>query len=152
MSTRLAHRPRLAVALAAGAVAAAAAAVIASAGSAKGTPTTLNLVGTIQTNIGFAPDHQPRQGDRFGGGSEITGDDTGVQRSVCSLIGKRALCNAQLNLSRGRLSAQGLVPDETDHTPIPITGGTGAYDGASGTAFATQLSRTKTRFDVRLAP
>ena len=71
---------------------------------------------------------------------------------MCSLIGKRALCNVQLNLSRGRLSAQGLVPDETDHTPIPITGGTGAYDGASGTAFATQLSRTKTRFDVRLAP
>jgi hypothetical protein len=150
MGTRLAHRPRRSVAAGAIAAAAAAAAVIAGAGSAQGPPATLHLVGTIQKNIGFAPDHPPKQGDRFGGGSVITGDDEGVQRSVCTLIGARALCNVQLNLSRGRLSAQGLVPDETDHTPIPITGGTGAYAGAGGTAYATQLSPRRTRFDVRL--
>ena len=69
---------------------------------------------------------------------------------MCTIIGKRGLCNVQLNLSRGRLSAQGLVPNETDHTPIPITGGTGVYAGAKGTAYATQLSATRTRFDVRL--
>jgi hypothetical protein len=152
MGTRLAHHPRLSVALGAITAACVAVAVIASAGSAQGQPTTLRLVGTIQKNIGFAPDHPPRQGDRFGGGSELTGDDTGLQRSVCTAIGRRALCNVQLNLSRGRLSAQGLVPSETDHTPIPITGGTGAYAGASGTAFATQLSATRTRFEVRLVP
>ncbi len=152
MRTRLVNHPRLAVALAAATAAGVAAAVVTSAGSAKGTPTTLHLVGTIQTNIGFVPDRPPRQGDRFGGGSEITGDDTGVQRSVCTLIGRRALCNVQLNLSRGKLSAQGLVPHETDHTPIPITGGTGAYDGAGGTAYATQLSPTRTRFTVKLTP
>ena len=142
MRPRLGRRTRVAAALSAVAAAIVVAAVVAGAGSAKGTPTTLHLVGTIQKTIGFAPDHPPRQGDRFGGGSEITGDDTGVQRSVCTII--------QLNLSRGRLSAQGLVPNETDHTPIPISGGTGAYAGARGTAYATQLSATRTRFDVRL--
>jgi hypothetical protein len=152
MATRLARHPRLSITVVAIAAAAITAALIASAGSAKGTPTRLHLVGTIEKNIGFAPDHPPKQGDRFGGGSSITGSDTGRQRSVCTLIGRRALCNIQLNLSRGKLSAQGLVPNETDHTPIPITGGTGAYAGARGTAFATQLSPTRTRFDVELAP
>jgi hypothetical protein len=144
------RRFRVPFALTAVAVAIAVVALIAASGAAQGTPTTLHLVGTVKKNIGFAPGRPPRQGDRFGGGSTISGDDTGRQRSVCTIIGKRGLCNVQLNLSRGRLSAQGLVPNETDHTPIPITGGTGAYDGARGTAYATQLSPTRTRFDVRL--
>jgi hypothetical protein len=150
MGSGLVHRLRLPATVVAACGAVVVLAVIARGGAAKGTPTTLHLVGTIEPNIGFAPDHPPRQGDRFGGGSRITGTDTGRQRSVCTLIGRRALCNVQLNLSRGRLSAQGLVPNETDHTPIPITGGTGAYAGARGTAFATRLGPTRTRFDVRL--
>jgi hypothetical protein len=146
-------RTRFAVLLGAAAAAAAiAGAVIASAGAAQGPPTTLHLVATAQRNIGFAPDHAPptRQGDRFGGGARITGDDTGIQRSVCTAIGKRALCNIQMNLSRGRLSAQGLVPNQTDQTPIPLTGGTGAYNGARGTILTTQVTPTKVRFTVRL--
>ena len=146
-------RTRFAVLLGAAAAAAAiAVAVIASAGAAQGPPTTLHLVATAQRNIGFAPGHAPptRQGDRFGGGSRIAGDDTGSQRSVCTAIGERALCNVQMNLSRGRLSAQGLVPNQTDHTPIPLTGGTGAYNGAHGTILSTQVTPTKVRLTVRL--
>jgi hypothetical protein len=148
----LRSRTRFAVLLSAAAAAAIAVAVIASTGAAQGPPTTLHFVATAQRNIGFAPDHAPppRQGDRFGGGAEITGDDTGLQRSVCTAIGKRALCNIQLNLSQGKLSAQGLVPNQTDHTPIPLTGGTGAYNGARGTVVATQVTPTKVRFTVRL--
>ena len=145
-------RTRFAVLLSSAAAAAIAVAVIASAGAAQGPPTTLHLVATAQRNIGFAPDHAPptRQGDRFGGGSKIAGDDTGIQRSVCTAIGERALCNVQMNLSRGRLSAQGLVPNQTDHTPIPLTGGTGTYNGARGTILSTQVTPTKVRFTVRL--
>ena len=73
MRPPLGRRTRVAAALSAVAAAIVVAAVVAGAGSAKGTPTTLHLVGTIQKTIGFAPDHPPRQGDRFGGGSEITG-------------------------------------------------------------------------------
>jgi hypothetical protein len=68
------------------------------------------------------------------------------------VIGQKGLCTIQLQLSKGKLSAQGLVPNQTDHTPIAITGGTGAYEGASGTASATQISATRTRFDVTLHP
>jgi hypothetical protein len=55
-----------------------------------------------------------------------------------------------MNLSRGRLSAQGLVPNQTDQTPIPVTGGTGAYNGARGTILATQTTPTRVRFTVKL--
>jgi hypothetical protein len=148
----LRNRARFAVLLSAAAAAAIAVAVIASTGAAQGPPTTLHLVATAQKNIGFAPDDAPppKQGDRFGGGSKITGDETGIQRSVCTAIGNRALCNIQMNLSQGRLSAQGLVPNETDHTPIPLTGGTGAYNGARGTILATQITPTKVQFTVSL--
>jgi hypothetical protein len=152
MRPRLPRSARVALALSVALGAIVTAAVIASAGSAQGSPNTLHLVGTAQKGIGFSPDHKPHQGDRFGGGSRITGDDTGISRTVCTVIGKRALCTLQVQLSTGKLSAQGLVPDRADHTPIAITGGTGAYDGARGTAVATQLSQTKTRLTITLRP
>jgi hypothetical protein len=147
---RFPRRARLAVALAAAAGAIITLAAMAGPGSAERSPTTLHLLATAQKGIGFSPDHKPSQGDRFGGGARITGDETGINRSVCTVIGKRALCTIQLELSKGKLSAQGLVPDQADHTPIVITGGTGAYSGAGGKAVATQISPTKTRFTVRL--
>jgi hypothetical protein len=152
MKTRLGRNARVAVALAATAGAVIAASAIAGTGSARGTPTTLHLVGTVQPEIGFAPDHRLRQGNRIGGGSKITGDDTGISRTVCTRIGKKALCSLQIQLSRGKLSAQGLVPDRADHTRISIIGGTGAYDGARGTAIATQTSDTRTRLNITLRP
>jgi hypothetical protein len=81
------------------------------------------------------------------------GDDTGVSRTVCTVIGRlKALCNIQLQLSKGKLSAQGLVPNTTDNTPLSITGGTGAYNGARGTALSTQVSPTETRLTIMLSP
>ncbi len=50
---------------------------------------------TAQKGIGFSPDGKSRQGDRFGGGAKIGGDDTGISRTVCTVIGKKALCNIQ---------------------------------------------------------
>ena len=110
----------------------------------------MRLVGTAQKGIGFRPDHKPRQGDRFGGGSRITVDDTGISRTVYTIIGGKGLCMVQLQLSRGDLNAQWLVPNVAHHTSLAITGGTGAYDGARGTAVATQISASKTRSNVTL--
>lgn len=152
-------RPRLprsalvAVALSAVAGTIVTAVVIAGGGPAQGAPPkTLHLVGTAQKAVGFGPERKPRQGDTIGGGSKIAGDDTGFSRTVCTIIAKKALCTIQLKLSGGRLIAQGLVPDRTDRTPIAITGGTAAYNGARGTVFATQVSQTRTRLNVKLRP
>jgi hypothetical protein len=155
MRAGLTRRARVAIALSAAAGAIIAPVVIAGAGSAQGPPKTLRLVATPQQGVGFAPDREPRQGDRFGGGAKISGDSAGIQRTVCTVIGERgeeAICTIELRLTRGTLSAQGLVPPRADHSPIAITGGTGTYDGAGGTAVATQISQTETRFTVRLRP
>jgi hypothetical protein len=137
MKPSLSRRVRVAIALSAAAGAIITLVVIASAGSAQDSPKMLRLVATAQQGIGFAPGREPRQGDRFGGGSKITGDSAGIQRTVCTVIGERgesAICTIELRLTRGTLSAQGLVPQRADDSPIAITGGTGAYDGAGGTA------------------
>jgi hypothetical protein len=68
----------------------------------------------------------------LGFGDKVKGDDTGIDRGVCTIIGKQSLCTVQVRLSRGDLSLQGFVPQRANHTPIAITGGAGAYDGAGG--------------------
>jgi hypothetical protein len=150
---RFPRRARVAVALGAAVTALITAAVIASAGSAQGTRTTLHLVSKSQKHVGFFPHHHPRQGDRFGFGDKITGDDTGVDRAVCTFIGKKPLCNIQAQLSKGTLSLQGVLPTgRAKQLPIAVTGGTGDYDGARGTAIVTQVTRNKTNVTVNLIP
>ena len=100
MRRRLPQHSRLAVALAAAAGAIITLAVMAGAGSAKRSPTTLQLLATAQKGIGFSPDHKPSQGDRFGGGARITGDETGINRSVCTVIGNRAPCTSSWSFRR----------------------------------------------------
>jgi len=145
---------RTSIALATGVAAIATAVVIATAGSAQGpAPTSLHLVDTNQKSVGFGPNHKPRQGDRFGFGAKVTGDDTGFDRGFCTIIGKQALCTVQVQLSKGTLTAQGFVPaGRANKVPFAITGGTGAYDGARGTALVTDVNSTTTDIQVTLQP
>ena len=91
-------------------------------------------------------------GARFGFVQKISGDDSGSSRIVCTAIGNKALCTLQVQLSKGTLSAQGILPERANNTPVAITGGTGAYNGARGTAFATDTSSTSTNVDIELLP
>src|SRR5437016_2426669 len=67
-------------------------AIQATAGSAAPTPKSLHLVATSLKKVGFFPKAKPRQGDRFGFGDRLSGDDTGFDRVVCTLIGGKSLC------------------------------------------------------------
>lgn len=137
------------------------AAILASSGSAQNAPRTLNITETIQKGVGFFPKHAPRQGTRFGFGGRISGDESGFDRAVCTAIGnlrtrnraaKVTLCTIELELSRGSLSVQGMTPQQARNTPLAITGGTGAYDGARGTATVTDVSQTRGRINITLLP
>lgn len=131
-------------------VAAMAAAAFATAGSAQSPATTsLHLVSTSQENVGFAPKHQLRPGDRVGTGDVITGDDAGIDRVTCTVVGKRdALCTAVAQLAKGTLTAESLASLRPEPGPgevrYAITGGTGAYEGARGTAVVTDVAGTPT--------
>ena len=141
-------------ALAAAASAVAATAVLAASGSAQTQTTTLHLVGTPESGAGFFPKGRPHPGDRLGFGSKIAGDDTGFGRVACTVLGKRGEgglpCTIWVHLSRGTLALQGLVPQRAHDTPIAVTGGTGAYNGARGTALVTDVSKTKTTLEIGL--
>jgi hypothetical protein len=142
---------RIALALAI-AVAAIAATTFAAAGSAQGPATTsLHLTSTSQHAAGFAPAHDPpRAGDHFAIADKITGDDTGIDRVACTMTSKRqALCTAVVQLSKGTLTAQSLVNITAAQKRYAITGGTGNYDGASGTAIVKSIPNTP-RADIQI--
>ena len=143
--------PRLLVPLAS--VAAAAALVAGSAG-AQTPPSTLHLVAKNQRGVGFQPAGRPHQGSRFGFGDRVSGDDTGYSRAVCTLLAKSdgVLCTIQLHLSKGTITAQGELPQQSNNAPVAITGGTGAYNGARGTATATDVGPNRTNVDIALLP
>jgi hypothetical protein len=146
---------RIPVLVAAGVASVATVAVIATTGSAQSSPPTkLHLVDTTQNSVGFFPRNKPRQGDRFGFGNKTSGDDTGVDRGICTVIGSEALCIVQVKLSKGTLSAQGTVKltGRAKNNPFTVTGGTGAYDGARGTALVTDVNSKTSNIDVTLLP
>jgi hypothetical protein len=146
---------RVPLALSAGAAAIVTAALVATTGSAQAPPTSLHLVGTSQKTVGFHPNHKPRQGDSFGFGDTITGDDTGIARAVCTIIGKsQAVCTIVVQLSKGTLTTQSLIPlgGRASNRPETITGGTGAYNGARGTALVTDVSNTTVDVKITLRP
>jgi hypothetical protein len=140
---------RIRLTLAAGTAALATAAVLAASGSAQSAPATLHLVSKSQKGIGFFPKGRPRPGDAVGFGDKVSGDDSGIDRGTCIVIGRGLLCTGQVQLSKGTLSVQGLVPERSRRHPMAIVGGTGAYDGASGTAFVTDVAGGST-VDVEL--
>jgi hypothetical protein len=146
---------RIPLALAAGVVALVPVALLATSGSAQSpTLTTLHLIEKDQKTVGFGPNHQPRQGDRFGFGSTVTGDDTGRNRGICTVIGTQGLCIVHEALSKGTITAQGLVAlrGKAKNVPFTITGGTGAYDGAGGTALVTDVTSSTTDIRITFTP
>jgi hypothetical protein len=128
----------------------AAIAIQAAGGSAQTTGKTLQLVAHTVKKAGFFPKGRPHAGDRFGFGDTISGDDTGLDRGVCTFVGGKSLCNVEAQLSKGSLSLQGFVIGKLSNTPLAVIGGTGAYDGANGTAFVTQVSKSTTNISVTL--
>jgi Dirigent-like protein len=145
---------RLGVGLSAGIAALATAAALAGSGAAQTSGTELHLVATSQPSAEFFPKHRPHPGDQLGFGDKITGDDTGVDRAVCTIVaGSNGLpCTIWVKLSKGSLELQGMAPEKSHNSPIAVVGGTGAYDGARGTAFVTDVSKTKTNVVVDLLP
>ncbi|UTI65164.1 hypothetical protein NBH00_02885 [Paraconexibacter antarcticus] len=150
------HRTTITALAATGLTALATALAITTTGSAQAPvpPTTLHLVSKDKKTVGFFPRHDPRQGDRLGFGAAVTGDDTGSELLICTIIGSHtALCTVQENLADGTITAQGVITNgKVHHTPFAVTGGTGRYDGAHGTALATDRTPATTDIDITLRP
>jgi hypothetical protein len=152
---RKGRHTKIAIGLSAGLGTAAMAAALASPGAAQTAGTELHLLATSQKSAAFFPHHHPRPGDQIGFGDKISGDDTGIDRAVCTLAGgpgKGLPCTTWVKLSKGTLTLQSMLPERSHNEPIAITGGTGAYNGARGTAYVTEVGKTKTTIVVDLLP
>ena len=147
---------KLGIGLSAGLAAAATAAVLASGGAAQTGGTELHFTATSQKSAEFFPKHRsPVPGEALGFGDSITGDDTGTSRAVCTFAAGRSAglpCTIWVKLSKGTLALEAMLPEKSHNTPIAVVGGTGAYNGARGTAYATDLSSSKTNIVVDLLP
>jgi hypothetical protein len=146
---------KLGIGLATAVAAAAAGAALAGPGEAQTSGTELHLTATSQKSAGFFPKHRHAvPGDLVGFGDKVTGDDTGITRAVCTIVGGgRGLpCTIWVKLSKGTLAFEGMLPEKSHDAPIAVVGGTGAYNGARGTAYATDTGPSKTKIVVDLLP
>jgi hypothetical protein len=150
------HHSKLGIGVAAAVAAAASAAAFAVPGAAQTSGTELHLTATSQKSAEFFPKHRsPVPGAALGFGDRITGDDTGTSRAVCTFAAGRGVglpCTIWVKLSKGTLALEAMLPEKSHNTPIAVVGGTGAYNGARGTAFATDVSSSRTTLVVDLLP
>ena len=108
-------------------------------------PATLHLTGVQVSETG--PKGRPRPGQMVVFSGRETGEDQGRSYVQCTIITKTyGLCLGRLNLSRGTIAVEAAIPleDEPKTIALDITGGTGAYDGARGTARFTDIGKDKT--------
>ena len=135
---------------------AALAGVIATSGSAKPSTKARTIVFIAKSAPGgFFPKGPPHPGSRFGFTDTVTGSDGSKGHDYVSctvIVGKTALCQAQLALNTGQLAAQFPVNLSRRTNQFPVIGGTGAYDGARGTGTAKTVSKTTTKITVHLLP
>jgi hypothetical protein len=145
----------MALTLATAAAAAAAAVTVAASPGAKPVagPQALHLVDKQITESG--PKGRPGPGSMIVFSGKETGDDSGRSYVHCTLIDSRhGLCLGRFNLSRGTISVETVVPLEggPKRFSLDITGGTGAYNGARGTATFTDIGKDKTEEIFTLEP
>lgn len=68
---------------------------------------------------------------------------TGVVCTITSVAREESQCVGTAWLRKGQITIQGLVAGEPEVFAFPITGGTGAYEGAEGTLVVKELSDTE---------
>ncbi|MET0523598.1 MAG: hypothetical protein ABWZ91_02285 [Nocardioides sp.] len=87
-------------------------------------------------------------GDQFIFTSELTKHGklvghTGVVCTITSVEREESQCVGTAAFHKGQITIQGLVAGEPEEFEFPITGGTGAFEGAGGTLVVKELSDTE---------
>jgi hypothetical protein len=127
--------------------------IIATTGAANPSTRTRTIHLTLVQTGGFDSPGPPRPGFVHAFTDKITGDDgsTGHDVGLCTLITPRELlCHSQVILTTGQLAFQGILHQHDHNTPGTILGGSGAYNGARGTAHITDLTPTTAKVTINL--
>lgn len=76
---------------------------------------------------------------------------TGVVCTITSTAREESQCVGTARFRKGQITIQGLLAGEPDVFGFPITGGTGAYEGAEGTLVVRELSATRELLTFKLS-
>ena len=68
---------------------------------------------------------------------------TGVVCTITSVEREESQCVGTASFYKGQITIQGLLAGEPEEFELPITGGTGAFEGAGGTLVVKELSDTE---------
>ena len=131
-------------------------------GKGKDRGDTLRLVAVeLQSEFVDVGAPGPSLGDMFVFSEELRerGRDVGTSGGVCTVTETvppytvvTTHCVATLSLRRGQITLQGLVEFQGEDDPGPVTvaltGGTGAYRGASGEAVIRDVSETRSIYKL----
>jgi hypothetical protein len=135
---------------------------VASANS-KGKKQTLRLVATqIQSESVDVGTAGPSLGDEFVFSERLTrhGREVGESGVVCTIVQllppyevTTLQCIGTLKLRRGQITLQGLIEvqgmDDPGPFKVAITGGTGAFSGAGGSALVRNVTPTRSIYKLR---
>jgi hypothetical protein len=150
------------IALSSGAAAAAAVALALAGGGAAGAQDGAQTIALTAVEQHCATADNGRRGDSVGDllacrgalrGS--SGRKEGRAHWTCIYLGTERAgsdCSAVVNLSGGTLQVAGVLNQIKPKSTWAVTGGTGKYGGARGTAALTQLSAARTAVVVTLLP
>jgi hypothetical protein len=122
-------------------------------GGAKPAPRARTIHLTLVQTAGFNSSGAPPPGFVHAFTDKITGDNgiTGHDIGLCTLItSTELLCHSQVVLTTGQLAFQGILHQDDHNTPGTITGCTGAYNGARGTARITDINPTTAKVTINL--
>jgi hypothetical protein len=82
------------------------------------------------------------------GGKEV--GHTGVVCTITSLEREEAQCVGTAWFSDGQITVQGLIAGEPETFVLPVTGGSGKYEGADGEVHVREVSDTREILTFRL--
>lgn len=112
---------------------------------------------SINTEESFVDvgDHGFSQGDEFVFTSRLMwrGQNVGHTGVVCTITSvqrQESQCLGTARFHHGQISVQGLVAGEPETFTFPVTGGTGAYEGADGTLYVRELAGGRERLTFAL--
>jgi len=124
--------------------------------SAQSTPTQLRLTavgqGCRNADVGR---HGESIGDETFCRATLSGTAAGRVHWDCAYLGTESRgedCAAHADLPGGTLQMAGVLSHTSARSTWAVTGGTGAYAGARGTAALRQLSPTRTAVTIVLQP
>jgi hypothetical protein len=100
------------------------------------------------------PSMEPRPGDAFSFTEELRQNGTlvGTDTGLCTILPgdrKAARCEVEVTFPKGTVTVAGEGTEAQKETTYKVTGGTGAYAGASGVVLAKELSETDSDLTFR---